>query len=115
LLLVCQATAWVHEATPHVTCLEHGERVHLIIGRQAPGQMAPGASAVVLVAAESDAHGHEHCALQGQRADSAAAPAPASAPALFAPAPLPIVAAVGPSRPLLRLAPKTSPPPAPAA
>jgi hypothetical protein len=98
-------------ATPHVTCLEHGESVHL-----APRDILPQAQRLAVVDApdETRAHGHEHCGLQAQ--GSTPAPGPhrvsvaATPPALVAPA-------VGP-RPvagLLRLAPKTSPPRAPAA
>jgi hypothetical protein len=114
LVLLCQAMAWVHEATPHVTCFEHGERVHLPVVRRAPDRTTAGELAVV-AETESGADGHEHCGLQGQRTDAAATPAVDSSLAIFTPTPQPPISQAGPSLRLLRLAPKTSPPPTPAA
>jgi hypothetical protein len=113
-VLLCQATAWIHAAaTPHVTCLEHGESVHLVVA--AVGQPAPAGERGPSIAAEVEpaAHAHEHCGLQGQRSSSAAAPTcqagAATAPrAQTLPAAEPRLALR-----LLRLAPKTSPPAAP--
>jgi hypothetical protein len=98
-------------ATPHVTCLEHGESVHL-----APRDRLPQAQRLAVVDApdETRAHGHEHCGLQAQ--GSTPSPAPHGASVAATP-PSPAGPAVEP-RPvtgLLRLAPKTSPPHAPAA
>jgi len=113
-VLLCQATAWVHGATPHVTCLEHGESMHLT--GDVPAAAAHDAERPNLAAAPAEpaAHAHEHCSLQGPRTTSVpargetfvrAAAAVAAAPAL------PIA-----QRPVgvLSLAPKTSPPRAPA-
>jgi hypothetical protein len=101
-------------ATPHVTCLEHGESVHLDAVARAPAGPADGVS-VVASANEAEAHGHEHCGLQGQRTTSATAPVDASSLASFAPAAAVAVAVATPPLHLLRLAPKTSPPRAPSA
>jgi hypothetical protein len=115
-VLLCQATAWVHAAaTPHVTCLEHGESVHLAVATIVPAATAAGGVTVLAASKEAGAHAHEHCSLQGQRTTQTGSPARTSAVATFALAP---VRAVGGERPpvqLLRLAPKTSPPRAPAA
>jgi hypothetical protein len=111
-VLLCQAAAWVHvAATPHVTCLEHGESVHL-----APGAASHDAERLSLSTPrpESTTHAHEHCGLQGQRTTSATAPTRVHARVGFAVAPLPAPAPTPLALRLLRLAPKTSPPRAPA-
>jgi hypothetical protein len=113
-VLLCQAAAWVHAATPHVTCAEHGESVHLASANHAAARPVPTeASPTVVAAAEVDAHGHDHCGLQGQRTTSAGSPSPASSAATFAPALALIAPETKPPLQLLRLAPKTSPPRAP--
>jgi hypothetical protein len=128
-VLLCQAAAWVHAAAiPHVTCLEHGESVHLPAHLAATkataspgnadadaGDGAGAGLAATAATSELDAHTHDHCGLQGQRTTSAAAPDHESSVARFAPASLPAVADARPVLRLLRLAPKTSPPRAPAA
>jgi hypothetical protein len=114
-VLLCQATAWVHAAAvPHVTCLEHGESVHLPATKAAPSPAGASAGLAMTAATELDAHAHDHCGLQGQRTTSAAAPDRDASVATFAPTPLPAVADGRPVLRLLRLAPKTSPPRAPA-
>jgi hypothetical protein len=117
-VLLCQATAWVHAAaTPHVTCLEHGESVHLNLAAPATVAGRPasprGGLTVAPAPFEPEAHAHEHCGLQGQRTTSSTAPVVDVATASFAPASLPAVARTTPALQLLRLAPKTSPPAAP--
>jgi hypothetical protein len=110
-VLLCQATAWVHAAaTPHVTCVEHGESVHL-----APGVADHHGDGLAVSAPrpESTAHAHEHCNLQGQRSTSATAPVRTSASASLVDASVPAAADVTPALRLLLLAPKTSPPRAP--
>jgi hypothetical protein len=112
-VLLCQATAWVHAAaTPHVICLEHGESVHM-----EPGAAGHDAERLTLSVPrpESTTHAHEHCGLQGQRTTSATAPARLSLRATFAVAPAAAPAAIPLALQILRLAPKTSPPRAPAA
>ena len=94
----------------HVTCLAHGERIHVENGgpaRQAAPWAALGAAAVT-----SAADTHAQCLLDD---DADCVPAPTLA--LYAP---PLVAAAGPTvddrqrplphQPLYRLAPKNSPP-----
>jgi hypothetical protein len=108
IVLLCQNAAWVHAAaTPHVTCLEHGESIHLAA---VPSPTRADEPTVVTTPAVETVHAHEHCNLQGQRTTSAWSPAPTFVRACPA-------GAVGPPtqlavRPvgLLRLAPKTSPP-----
>jgi hypothetical protein len=111
IVLIGQAASWVHAAaTPHVTCLEHGESVHLVAsGDPARG----GATRVDGAPAEGAAHEHEHCGLQGHRTTAAPTPTLASAPVAFS---APTAQALPPppaSATLLRFAPKTSPPRAP--
>jgi hypothetical protein len=114
-VLLCQATAWVHAAaTPHVTCLEHGESVHLAVATIAPTARAAGGVTVLSASTEADAHAHEHCSLQGQRTTQTGSPARDWSVAIFALAPVPAVGGERPPLQLLRVAPKTSPPPAPA-
>jgi hypothetical protein len=120
-VLLCQAAAWVHAAAiPHVTCVEHGESVHLRAhpsmtkAAVSPGDAGAG-PALTAATSELDAHAHDHCGLRGQRTTSAAAPAHDASVASFAPTPLPAVPDGRPVLRLLRLAPKTSPPRAPAA
>jgi len=109
-VLLCQATAWVHAATPHVTCLEHGESVHLTGEAAALPVDGP---AQAIAPAEATAHEHEHCSLQGQRATSAPAPHPTFARAGLVAIAAPALPFAPPVVGLLRLAPKTSPPRAP--
>jgi hypothetical protein len=112
-VLLCQATAWVHAAaTPHVTCLEHGESVHMEPGA---GSHDAGRLALSTPRPESATHSHEHCGLQGQRTISATAPTRIHARVSFAVATGPAPAAIPLALRLLCLAPKTSPPRAPAA
>jgi hypothetical protein len=113
-VLLGQAAAWVHAAaTPHVTCLEHGESVHLSV-RSVTGPAA-GDHGVATVAAtnDSEAHGHEHCGLQGQRTVTGGTPARDSRAASFGPVSSPAIVAATATAHLLRFAPKTSPPRAP--
>jgi hypothetical protein len=109
-VLLCQGTAWVHAAaTPHVTCLEHGESIHLLpLG----GDAHAGALPAVSAPAPAAAHDHEHCSLQGQRTTSPTTSGPSIIGASVAPAPAPILTRDAPADGLLRFAPKTSPPPA---
>jgi hypothetical protein len=114
-VLLCQATAWVHAATPHVTCLEHGESVHLPVAPTAAAPVGSRARDIRTIEglAESSAHAHEHCSLQGQRTTTAAAH---SRQAVRATEARPSrAAAAEPARALrlLSLAPKTSPPRSP--
>ena len=106
-VLLCQATAWVHGAMPHVTCLEHGESMHLAAGQEAAAGERP---VLAVVPAEAAAHAHEHCNLQGPRTTSAPTPDQTLvlAPVLSAAGPAPRRAP--PPVGLLHLAPKTSPP-----
>jgi hypothetical protein len=115
-VLLGQAAAFVHgAATPHVTCLEHGESVHIPVGH--PGAHTPATAGISVAAAadEAELHGHEHCGVQAQRSATAADAARDASAAIFAPAPHVALAALPPPRHLLRLAPKTSPPCAPVA
>jgi hypothetical protein len=107
-VLLCQAAALIHAASaPHVTCPEHGDRVHLAAARTArhAGQLP-----VAALEAAADAHQHDHCGLQHQSRTPL-------------PAPDAVVAITGgdhpwssPGRidlaaiPILSFAPKTSPP-----
>jgi hypothetical protein len=121
-VVLCQGAAWVHAAaSPHVTCVEHGESLHLALLGQAAGQRASdlgdvGGVALGLVDAPADAaaHGHEHCGLQGQGSTSAPAHQRASVDLAVLSTPAPFTAPPRPATALLRLAPKTSPPGAPA-
>jgi hypothetical protein len=113
-VLFCQATAWVHAAaTPHVTCLEHGESVHLAPGPASVATDTAADPALRRAPIEATAHAHEHCGLQGHRPTTAPVATPSLAlaafesPATFIPPRAPALAA-----PLL-FAPKTSPPAAP--
>jgi hypothetical protein len=121
IVLLGQASTLLHEAaTPHVTCLEHGERVHLdhpSADRLHALVVAPSADVLAVDAAPSETadHAHDHCGLQGPR--STTAPTDAR-DFLTAPATTRVMASVphGSATPwLLRLAPKTSPPRAPTA
>jgi hypothetical protein len=117
IVLLGQASTLLHEAaTPHVVCLEHGERVHL----DRPSgvrirAVAPRADVLAIDAAPSENadHAHEHCSLQGPEATTTPSDARSSLAA-------PTMARAMRSAPdfratpwLLRLAPKTSPPRAP--
>jgi hypothetical protein len=119
-VLLCQATAWVHAAaTPHVTCAEHGESVHLGPSfHSKAGGAAPRSDrdhrAVTGAVAESVAHGHEHCGLAAHRSTSVSAPPAGSVHTQTEPA-SPILPSSPERAPVrtLSLAPKTSPPHAP--
>jgi hypothetical protein len=114
-VLMGQAAAWVHAATTtHVTCLEHGDSVHLAAAR-APGPIptGPGLAAVGATTSESEAHGHEHCGLQGQRTATTSATVRHAATLADRPLLIPAITSATPTLQLLRLAPKTSPPRAP--
>lgn len=117
-VLLCQAAAWVHAAAiPHVTCVEHGERVHLDAQGEAPTQPRGDAGVTVLAetAGEATAHAHEHCNLQGHRTANTSPPALTDiVAAVLVPAAL-ATAAPPPAVSLLLLAPKTSPPRTPSA
>jgi hypothetical protein len=112
IVLLCQGTAWVHAAaTPHVTCLEHGESIHLAAdAHAAPPDASSDLQDVVSTPSEAAAHAHEHCNLQGQRTTSSAAPAPTFVRAVPARAVTQIAPFVAGPVGLLRFAPKTSPP-----
>jgi hypothetical protein len=115
-VLLCQATAWVHAAAiPHVTCLEHGESVHLPATKALRPLSEASAGLAITAASELEAHAHDHCSLQGQRTTSAAAPVQSASAPTLAPAPPPAVADARPAVRLLRFAPKTSPPRSPSA
>jgi hypothetical protein len=112
---MCQGAAWVHAAaTPHVTCVEHGESVHLALrAGHSPVQRA--ATLDVLGApADATAHGHEHCGLQGQGSTSAPTPHRTAVDVPVLSTPTPSAAPARAPAALLRLAPKTSPPRPPA-
>jgi hypothetical protein len=113
-VLLGQASTLLHEAaTPHVVCLEHGERVHL--DSPSGGVVdadGPRAAVVAIDAAprENAEHAHEHCSLQGPQSTTT----PTDALNFLA---APTMARAMPSAPdvrltpwLLRFAPKTSPP-----
>lgn len=111
-VLLCQAAAWVHAAAiPHVTCLEHGESVHLAT----PGQQTAADEGVTVAAAptEDAAHAHEHCNLPGHRTTRTPTPALAEVAATFVVATAPVAPPARQAVCILRLAPKTSPPRAP--
>jgi hypothetical protein len=116
-VLLCHAAAWVHSAaTPHVTCVEHGESVHLdptahLQGFAATPRADHDSLTVASAVAESAAHGHEHCGLVSHRSTSTTTPPAVSAHVQTAPAPaMPPAPEERASAELLRLAPKTSPP-----
>jgi hypothetical protein len=113
-VLLCQATAWVHAAaTPHVTCVEHGESVHL---RVVTSAQLPSPTRTILASSTApEAHAHEHCALQGPRTTSASTAARESTLAILTPPAPAAPPAAPPALRLLRLAPKTSTPRAPSA
>ena len=113
LALLGQATALVHEAaTPHVTCLEHGERVHLTVSAtRSPVE----GLAIEAAPREPSTHAHDHCSVQSQRGTTAPTPARAFVAAHFFTAPAPTIPRVERALRLLRLAPKTSPPRTPVA
>jgi hypothetical protein len=118
-VLLGQAAAWVHSAaTPHVTCLEHGDSVHLAVAHTT-GPAASVANvhrlAVTSPTEGAEAHGHEHCSLRAQRVATPDAPSVASAAALLTPDVVPPIVVATASSHLILLAPKTSPPPAPVA
>jgi hypothetical protein len=116
IVLLGQGSTLLHEAaTPHVTCVEHGERVHLdhpAGARLRALVVAPSADVLALDAAPSESgdHAHEHCGLQGPRSTTT----PTGARDFLI---APVTARVTHSVPnvsvtpwLLRFAPKTSPP-----
>jgi hypothetical protein len=117
-VLLCQATAWFHGATPHVTCLEHGESIHLQTdGRPSRASLYAGATAaresglaLAPVSMPTAAHEHEHCALQGHRVAPASAAKTTFTLATLTVAALPVEPAARGAVGLLRFAPKTSPP-----
>jgi hypothetical protein len=113
-VLLCQAAAWVHAAaTPHVTCFEHGESVHLPTASASAATDTAADAAVRAAPRESTAHAHEHCGLQGHRTTTAPAAPPSLARASFA-APATLAVSREPvATTVLRFAPKTSPPAAP--
>lgn len=119
-VLFGQAAAWVHAAaTPHVTCLEHGDSVHLAVAGTAgaapivAGSASVDRAAVTASVEGSEAHGHEHCSLRAQRLTTPGAPVIDSTAALLEPDVLPALVFATPPSHLLLLAPKTSPPRAP--
>ncbi|HVZ75262.1 MAG TPA: hypothetical protein VHJ20_22950 [Polyangia bacterium] len=110
-VLLCQAAAWVHAAaTPHVTCVEHGESVHLV-GAATDASAQPAADDALSAAPVATAsHAHEHCGVVGHRTTVAPAPTPAAPLATIdAPAIHVGTHAVLPTT-VLSFAPKTSPP-----
>jgi hypothetical protein len=113
-VLLCQAAAWVHgAATPHVTCLEHGESVHLAPAAAGAATDTAADPTVRRAPSEPAAHAHEHCGLQGHRTTTSPSPAPTVALASFE-GPAALVSTRAPvATTLLRFAPKTSPPAAP--
>ncbi|HEY3354467.1 MAG TPA: hypothetical protein VGQ83_14545 [Polyangia bacterium] len=98
---------------PHAVCEEHGEPVHLVVGRAAAPRAAAAAWAPARAAGRPDAHGEEHCAITAHGLAGTAAAAAAAhvrpAPPRQATAAATAVAPPG-CAPLLALAPKTSPP-----
>jgi hypothetical protein len=112
-VLLCQAAAWVHAAaTPHVTCFEHGESVHLAAAPAADANEAADATARP-APAESTAHAHEHCGARTHRTTAAPVAAPAIAHTTFEAPAMPGVSRAPAATTLLLFAPKTSPPAAP--
>jgi len=113
-VLLCQAAAWVHGATPHVTCLEHGESMHLTGGAPAADAHHGQRPNLAAAPAEPAAHAHEHCNLQGPRTTSVPAPGESFVRAAAIVAASPALPILQPPVGVLSLAPKTSPPRAPA-
>jgi hypothetical protein len=112
-VLLCQATTWLHAAaTPHVTCFEHGESVHLAAAPTADVNEAADATARP-TPAEAAAHAHEHCGVQGHRTTTAPASAPALTLVSFAAPVTRAVCRAPAATTLLLFAPKTSPPATP--
>ena len=111
-LLAAQLSAFNHQLfVQHVTCVEHGEQIHV---EGAPAAV-PGAEPAVTASATAAGHGHDHCSVFLARREEQA---PVSAPALELPegpaVERPVVEARSAGLPspvaLLRLAPKGSPP-----
>jgi hypothetical protein len=94
----------------HVTCLAHGERIHVSRDEQVPAAAPWTAIAPAAVASADEAHAQ---CLFDDDVDVVPAPAPAVLPApCVAPAPVAAAASRRPllQEPLYRLAPKNSPP-----
>lgn len=117
LVVLCQATAWVHTAaSPHVTCAEHGESVHIAAATPATEERQNAAGTTLDSApAETATHAHEHCGLQGQRTTGAPGPDATFVRVAHVASFAPDLASAPRSVGLLRLAPKTSPPRTPVA
>jgi hypothetical protein len=110
-VLVSQASVWLHDArTPHVTCQEHGEAVHLDLGGNSPAGDDSRHDAVPSIYGVVLEHQHDHCGIVHSTGGPAWIPAAIFVPAGAAPPPGRPVAAGGKPVHLLRLAPKTSPP-----
>lgn len=94
----------------HVTCAEHGDRIHVAIHARAPVATGWAAVGVAVAGAADD---HDQCLLDedGGRATSAPPPAPRAPMAARAPSlGLELAPPVFRRAPLYRLAPKNSPP-----
>ncbi len=102
----------------HVRCADHGEEVHLAAAPAGPLDLAQLARTPAVDAApgSAPAEAHAHCALTpGHLSRLCAGPPPAAtlapSPSLLV-SPLPVATPRAPRLRALRLAPKTSPPPA---
>jgi hypothetical protein len=99
----------------HVTCPEHGDRIHVSVPARAPVATAWATVGAAVVGAADD---HDQCLLdeEGGRATSAPPPAPRAPIAARAPSlALELTPPVLRRAPLYRLAPKNSPPDRPLA
>lgn len=114
MFLASQVSSFTHELlVKHVTCLEHGERLHAEDG---VASHVPEADSPALMAspAEVSGHGHEHCLATAARREELGVP-PAVGVAISAPvarfiaSAFEVVVTESPVA-LLRLAPKASPP-----
>jgi len=115
MFLASQVSSFTHDLLfTHVTCLEHGERIHANEALSSPAP-APGDSPEV-TAASTDASGpgHEHCLATAARREESGVPPARQVEELAPGKPTVALAAVdvagGTSVALLRLAPKGSPP-----
>ncbi len=115
--LLAPVAGALHAASSrHAPCLEHGEMLEADGPAHAPRDHARHSGAQFEAAGQSQAHGHEHCALLSL-AHSRALPsceAPRGLPLASLSESLPAAPGAAPraSLPLLHLAPKGSPPPA---
>jgi hypothetical protein len=94
----------------HVTCPEHGDRIHVSVRARAPRATAWATIGATVAGAADD---HDQCLLDGDDGRATSAPPPASRAPLAARAPMLALELAPPAfrlAPLYRLAPKNSPP-----